>query len=212
MKSNIRVLLVDDHDITRYGLRRMLESEGDIEVVGDCANAEEAISKVEVLFPDIVLMDIKMPGIDGIEATQKLKAKQPACTIIVLTLYEDYVAEAIKAGATGYLLKDCRREELIQAIRAVQQGKAPLSPLNREFFTKLATLFKDTDLASLSERELDILRLIANGATTREIGIKVFLSEASVKRDVRHILDKLGVHNRSEAVAEAYRRKIVCRE
>ena len=212
MKNNIRILLVDDHDVTRYGLRRMLESEEDMEVVGDCTNAEEAFSQVEMLLPDIVLMDIKMPGIDGIEATRRLKEKQPACTIIVLTLYEDYVAEAIKAGAAGYLLKDCKREELIQAIRVAQQGRTPLSPLNREFFTKFVTLLKDTGLTRLSERELDILRMITSGATTREISAKVFLSEASVKRDVQHILDKLGVRNRSEAVAEAYRRRIVDRE
>ena len=207
--EDIRILLVDDHDVVRHGLRHMLESEEGMKVVGDYANAQEALDQVEMLSPDVVLMDIKMPGVDGIEATRRLKEKQPACNVIVFTLYDGYVAQAIEAGAIGYLLKDCGREELLRAIRAAQQGKAPLSPLSGEFFTHLTTLIKDADPCRLSERELEILRFIASGANTREIGAKVYLSEASVKRDVQNIYNKLGVRSRSEAVAEAYKRKII---
>jgi len=205
----IRVLLVDDQQIIRDVLRRMLELEDDIEVVGESATVEDALTQADLLSPDIVLMDIKMPERDGIEATRRLKEKQPACNIIMLTLYEEYIAEAIEAGAVGYLLKDIKRDELIRAIRAVQRGRAPLSPISRELFTEFATLVRGAERSYLSERELAILQLVANGATTREIGAQLFLSEATVKRDVQRIFDKLGVRNRSEAVAEAYKRKLV---
>ena len=123
MKKDIRILLVDDHELVRRGLRRMLELEEDIRVVGDCANAEEAFSQVEMLSPDIVLMDVKMPEVNGVEATRRLKVKKPACKIIMLTLYDEYIAESIEAGADGYLLKDTRCAELTQAIRQVYESK-----------------------------------------------------------------------------------------
>jgi DNA-binding NarL/FixJ family response regulator len=126
VKKDIKILLVDDHEIVRRGLRRMLELEKDIKVVGDCANAEEAFSQVERLSPDIVLMDIKMPETNGITATRTLKERKPACKIIILTLYDEYVAEGIEAGADGYLLKDTRFAELTQAIRQVYESKQSL--------------------------------------------------------------------------------------
>ncbi len=126
MKKDIRIVLVDDHEIVRRGLRRMLELEKDIKVVADCANAEEAFSQVQTLSPDIVVMDIKMPEVNGVEATRVLKEKKPACKIIMLTLYDEYIAESIEAGADGYLLKDAKCTELTQAIRQVYQSKRPL--------------------------------------------------------------------------------------
>ena len=204
----IRVLIVDDHQVVREGLQRMLKLEDDIQVVGEATNMEEAFTQAELLSPDIILMDIKMPGTDGVEATRKLKERQPACKIIMLTLYEEYLTQAIEAGAEGYLLKDIKREELVSAIRAVQQGRTPLSPLSRESLTEFATLIS-AGRSYLTERELAILRLIANGATTNEIGAQLFLSQATIKRDTRRIFDKLGVHNRSEAVAEAYKKKLI---
>ena len=207
--SSIRVLMVDDHQVVREGLRRMLDLERDIEVVGEAGSFDEALIQIESSSPDIVLMDIKMPGKDGIETTRLVKEKQPDCKVIMLTLYEDYLVQAIEAGAEGYLLKDVKREELAQAIRAVQQGKTPLSPLSRESLTELTASIKGTGRSYLSERELEILKLIADGATTREIGEQLFLSETTVKRDVQHIFDKLDVRNRSEAVAEAYKRKLI---
>ncbi len=127
MKKDIRVLLVDDHQVVREGLQHMLKQEEDMEVVGQSANAEEALSQVEMLSPNIVLMDIKMPGVDGIELTRRIKEKQPFCNVIMLTLYDEYLAEAIEAGAVGYLLKDAKRAELTQAIRQVHQGEVVIS-------------------------------------------------------------------------------------
>ena len=205
--DTIRILLVDDHQVVREGLRRMLELEADMTVVGEAANAKEALTQAESLSPEIVLMDIKMAGVDGIELTRQVKAKQPSCNVIMLTLYDEYLPEAIEAGAVGYLLKDVKRDELVRAIRAVHQGRSPLNlSLSRDRLTELVTV---TESQQLSERELAILRLIAEGVTTKEIASQLFLSEASVKRGVHLIFEKLGVRNRSEAVSEAYKRKLI---
>lgn len=210
--SAIRVLLVDDHQVVREGLRRMLGLEDDIHVVGEAASMEEALKMAELHSPDVVLMDIKMPGVDGVEATRRLKEKQPACNIIMLTLYEEYIAEAIKAGAAGYLLKDIKREELSQAIRVAYQGQ---SPLNASLARKLVTEFNDRarDRAEqergLSERQLDMLRLVAAGATNKEIAGQLFLSETTVKREMHSLFAKLEVSSRSMAVSEAYRKKLM---
>jgi len=205
--DTIRILLVDDHQVVREGLRRMLELEADMTVVGEAANAKEALTQAESLSPEIVLMDIKMAGVDGIELTRQVKAKQPSCNVIMLTLYDEYLPEAIEAGAVGYLLKDVKRDELVRAIRAVHQGRSPLNlSLSRDRLAELVTV---TESQQLSERELAILRLIAEGVTTKEIASQLFLSEASVKRGVHLIFEKLGVRNRSEAVSEAYKRKLI---
>lgn len=210
--SAIRVLLVDDHQVVREGLRRMLEVEDDIRVVGEATGMEEALKLAELYSPDVVLMDIKMPGVDGVEATRRLKEKQPACNIIMLTLYEEYITEAIEAGAAGYLLKDVKREELSQAIRVAYQGQLPLNP---SLARKLVTEFNDRarDRAkqerSLSERQLDMLRLIATGATNKQIAGQLFLSETTVKREMHSLFAKLEVSNRSMAVSEAYRKKLI---
>ena len=208
--NTIRILVVDDHQVVREGLRHMLQLESDIEVAGEASNAKEALAQVESLSPDIILMDIKMPGIDGIELTRQLKEKQPSCNVIMLTLYDEYLTEAIEAGAAGYLLKDIKREELIKAIRAVHQGRSPLNlSLSRDHLAELAAPVESKQRAYLSERELAVLRMIADGVTTEEIANQLFLSQASVKRSVRLILEKLGVRNRSEAVSEAYKRKLI---
>ena len=202
----IRILLLDDHQIIREGIRRMLQQETDMQVVGEAANAEEAFTQVDLLSPDIVLMDIKMPGTNGIEATRRLKQRHPACKIIMFTRYEEYLTQAIGVGADGYLLKDIKSKELVSAIRAVQQGRTPLSPLSRESLTEVATSIRRSHL---TEQEVAILRLIANGATTNKICAQLFLSQSIVKRDTRRIFDKLGVQSRYEAVAEACKRNIV---
>ncbi|MFC2072914.1 response regulator [Chloroflexota bacterium] len=206
----VRILLVDDHQVVREGLRRMLELEEDLRVVGEATDAKEAFTQVELLSPEIILMDIKMPGVGGIELTKQLKEKHPSCNIIILTLYDEYLPQAIEAGAVGYLLKDIKREELIRAIRAVQQGRSPLNlSLSQERLAELVTTADSQQQTYLSERELAILRLIADGVTTKKITNQLFLSEASVKRSVRLIFEKLGVHNRSEAVSEAYKRRLI---
>jgi len=208
--DTIRILVVDDHQVVREGLRRMLELEADMKVVGEASNAKEALTQVESLSPEVILMDIKMPGVDGIELTRQLKEKQPSCNIIMLTLYDEYLTEAIKAGAVGYLLKDVKREELVRAIRAVHQGRSPLNlSLSRDQLAEFATPAESKQQAYLSERELAVLRMIADGITTEEIANQLFLSQASVKRSVRSIFEKLGVRNRSEAVSEAYKGRLI---
>ncbi len=208
--DTIRILLVDDHQVVREGLRRMLELEADMEVVGEASDAKEALTQLELLSPEVILMDIKMPGMDGIELTRQLKEKQPSCSVIMLTLYDEYLTEAIEAGAVGYLLKDVKREELVKAIRAVHQGRSPLNlSLSRDQLAEFAAPVESKQRAYLSERELAILRMIADGVTTEEIANQLFLSQASVKRSVRLTFEKLDVHNRSEAVSEAYKRKLI---
>lgn len=206
----INILLVDDHQVVREGLRRMLELEEDFRVVGEAADARDVLSQMELFSPEVILMDIKMHGIDGIELTRQLKQKNPSCNIIMLTLYDEYLTQAIEAGAVGYLLKDIKREELVKAIRAACQGRSPLAlSLSRDRLAELANPSENTQRWHLSERELAVLRLIADGVTTEEIASRLFLSPASVKRCVRLIFEKLGVRNRSEAVSEAYKRGLV---
>ncbi len=206
----IRIFLVDDHQVVREGLRRMLELEEDLRVVGEAANAREALTQVELLSPEVILMDIKMPEVDGLELTRQLKQKRPSCNVIMLTLYDEYLPQAIAAGATGYMLKDIKREELVRAIRVVHQGRSPLDlSLSRDRLAELAAPAEGKQRSNLSERELAILRLIADGVTTRELATQLFLSQASVKRSVSLIFEKLGVRNRSEAVSEAYKRRLI---
>ena len=205
----IRILLVDDHQVVREGLRRMLELEADFQVVGEVANTEEVLTQAELLSPEIILMDIKMPGVDGIELTRKLKEKQPTCNVIMLTLYEEYLTQAIEAGAVGYLLKDIKREELVKAIRAVHEGRSPLNlSLSQKQLAGLAAP-TESKKRNLSERDLSILHLISNGVDTKAIANQLFLSQSSVKRSVSLIFEKLGVRNRSEAVSEAYKRNLI---
>ena len=206
----IRILLVDDHQVVREGLRRMLELETDLRVVGEASDSHEVIAQAESLYPEVVLMDIKMPGMDGIELTRRLKEKCPFCNVIILTLYDEYLTQAVKAGAVGYLLKDIRREELVRAIRAIREGRSSLNlSLDQDRLTELIAPTESQQRAYLSERELTTLHLIADGVATKEIANQLFLSEASVKRSVRLIFEKLGVHNRSEAVSEAYKRRLI---
>lgn len=208
--DTIRILLVDDHQVVREGLRRMLDLEADLKVVGEAATAKEALAQVGLLSPEVILMDIKMSGVDGIELTRQIKRKYPSCNVIMLTLYDEYLTQAIEAGAAGYLLKDIKREELLKAIRAIHEGRSPLNlSLSQEQLAELVAPSENKPRAGLTERELDILRLIAGGANTREMANQLFLSEASVKRSVHLILDKLGVQNRSEAVSEAYKRRLI---
>lgn len=205
-----RIFLIDDHEVIRDGLQRMLELEEDIEVVGEAGDAQEALSGIELLSPEIVLMDIKMAGTDGIQLTRQLREKQPDLNIIMLTLYDEYLTQAIEAGAVGYLLKDIKREELIRAIRAVKEGRSPLDlSLSRDNLSDLVASPESKRQSQLTERELTILRLIASGVTTRELADQLFLSQASVKRSVGIIFEKMGVRNRSEAVAEACKRGLI---
>ena len=205
----IRVLLVDDHQVVREGLKRMLEPDKDIKVVGEAVNGEDAITQAELLSPDVILMDIKMPDMDGITATHQLSQKMPDVKVIMLTLYE-YVTEAIEAGASGYILKDASRERLIQAIHDAYNGYSPLAPsLTRQVLTELANLSRVSRDSLLSERQCEILRLIAAGLVSRDIGAKLCISESTVKKDLTHTFNRLGVNDRAQAVAEAMKRNLI---
>jgi two-component system NarL family response regulator len=215
--DRIRVLLVDDHALFRRGLLLVLESEDGIEVVGEAEDGEEAVRKAEELAPDVVLMDVRMPRVSGIEATQRLAESLPTTRIIVLTVSdeEDDLYEAIKAGATGYLLKEISIEEVADAVRAVMQGQTLISPsmaskLIAEFanLSKVASQRSSVPAPRLTDRELDVLRLVAQGLTNREVAEQLYIAENTVKNHVRNILEKLHLHSRMEAVLYAVREKL----
>lgn len=204
----IRVLLVDDHLIVRQGVRSVLANHPDIAVIGEADSARALFVSLEERQPDVILLDIRMPGQNGIETAQRLKREWPAIKVIILTTYEDdeYLFGALRAGAEGYLLKSASPEMLAGAIRQVAAGERLLSPalvgkLMREF-AELAKAQIQAE-SGLSPQELEVLRLIAAGATNREIADRLYWSEVTVKRKVQDILEKMGVANRPQAVAEA---------
>jgi DNA-binding NarL/FixJ family response regulator len=207
---SIKVLLVDDHKVVREGLRRILEMDNGIEVVGEAKSGEEAITKADSLLPDVIVMDLKMPGMDGIIATREIKQKMPDVNILVLTLYaEEFVKQAVEAGVSGYLLKDSECEQITKAIHQVYDGLSPISPsLTRQLVTEFAKLSRNNQ-SSLTERQVGILKLIANGENGKDIGSHLFISTSTVKREIRHIFDKLGVNDRAHAVSEAMKQKFI---
>lgn len=206
----IKILIVDDHNVVREGLRRILELDGTMEVIGEAKSGAEAISRAIALSPDVVIMDLKMPGMDGITATKEMKQRLPRTQVLVLTLYaEDYVEEALEAGASGYLLKDSDCKLITMAIRQVHEGLNPIAPsLTRQLISDLNKRAEYNSLA-LTERQTEMLQLIAEGVSSKEIGARFFISPSTVKREVRHIFDKLGVNDRAHAVSIAIKRKLI---
>jgi DNA-binding NarL/FixJ family response regulator len=209
----IRVLIVDDEPLVRSGVRMILESEHDIEIVGEAADGNEALEQAHVLTPDVVMLDIRMPGLDGIETTRRLlERKHAAPRILILTTFDldEYVYEAMKAGASGFLLKNVPPAKLVDAVRTVADGDALLAPaITRrmiERFVQRAPVGagRPAQLAELTEREVDVLRLIARGLSNAEIGKALFLSEATVKSHVNRILTKLDLRDRTQATVLAY--------
>jgi len=209
--KRIRVMLVDDQQMVREGLRRMLELDSEIEVIGEAKSGEEAVDRVNELSPDIIMMDVRMPGMGGIEATRQLKAKGCTANIVILTVYEDkYLAQAAEAGAVGYLLKDIGREDLSRSIKLAFEGQSPFAPsVTRTLFTQFGNVAQLSRNTLLTPRQLDILRLIAAGVTNKEIAGKLCVSEATVKRETNAIFSKLEAVDRTQAVAEAYRRNLL---
>lgn len=210
----IRVLLVDDHPIVRQGVRSVLASHPDIAVVGEADSAMALFAGLTERRPDVILLDVRLPGLNGVEIAQRLKREWPAVKVIILTTYEDeeYLFGALRVGAEGYLLKSASPEVLASAIRQVAAGERLLSPalvgkVMREF-GELARARAQVE-AGLSPQEIEVLRLIAAGATNREIADRLYWSEVTVKRKVQDILEKLGVANRPQAVAEALRRGLL---
>jgi len=211
----IRLLIVDDHPVVRDGLRGMFTGEPGFEVVGEAGDGVEAVRKAEELTPDVVLMDLRMPGGDGVTAITRIAELGLPSKVLVLTTYDtdSDVLPAIEAGATGYLLKDALQDELFRAVRSAARGEAVLSPsvatrLLGQMRTAAAPAPAGTaaDQEPLSPRELEVLSLIARGSTNREAAAKLFISEATVKTHLLHIYAKLGVKDRAAAVAEAFER------
>jgi NarL family two-component system response regulator LiaR len=214
MKNNpldaIRVLLCDNHTLFRQGIRKLLELESDIEVVGEANDGLEALNMLKNAGPDVILMDIGMPNMDGVTATYKCKKILPHARIIILTVYEDepHIFKAIKAGAMGYLLKDVSIDDLLMAIRRVYKNEALIQPV---IATKLLKEFAKQDktkISDLTEREKEVLRLIALGGTNKEIANKLGIAEKTVKNHVSHIFQILHVNNRTEAAIYALNKKL----
>jgi two-component system NarL family response regulator len=216
----IRTLIVDDHALFRRGLEMVLESEPDIELVGEASDGEEAVQKAGESLPDVVLMDIRMPRSSGIEACRALKNVAPSAKIVMLTISdeEDDLFDAIRAGASGYLLKDIPLDEVADAVRAVYGGQSLINPsMAAKLLTEFAALARREDeeppqqvpAPRLTDREIEVLRLVARGMNNRDIARELFISENTVKNHVRNILEKLQIHSRMEAVMVAVREKLI---
>ena len=209
MTRSIRVLVADDHAIVRKGIRALLATEPDIEVVGEAENGREAVTEVEKLRPDVILMDLVMPEVDGIEAIRRITARQPEARILVLTSFaaDDKVFPAIKAGALGYLLKDSGPEELVQAIHQVYRGESSLHPtIARKLLQELSRPSERPPTPEpLTEREVEVLRLVARGQSNQEIADQLVISEATVRTHVSNILGKLHLASRTQAALYALR-------
>ena len=211
--SEIRVLLADDQQLMREGLRVLLDLTPDIRVVGEAGNGAEAVERVQALQPDVVLMDVRMPGLDGVAATRRLHKACPDVKVIILTTFDDdeYVFEGLRAGAVGYLLKDVPSEQLAEAIRAAARGEAFIQPsVARKVVAEFARLTerehrrREQPLAEpLSARELEVLALVAEGLSNREIGERLFITPGTVKNHVSNVLAKLGVRDRTQAILRA---------
>ena len=214
---SIRVLLVDDQSMVRAGFRLLLANEADIEVVAEAGDGLEAVSQAGRFRPDVILMDIRMPRLDGLEATRRILAGEGGARILILTTFDldEYVYEALKAGASGFLLKDVPRAQLVAAVRTVAAGDQLLSSsITRKLIEEFVRRGPrqpgvPAALASLTERELDVLRHLARGCTNAEIAKELYLSEATVKTHVGHVLQKLDLRDRVQAVVLAYESGLV---
>ncbi len=223
----IRVGLVDDQAMVRVGLRMILEAEPDIEIVGEASDGADALELVQAHEPDVVLMDIRMPGMDGLTATGQVLAAAPHARIVILTTFDDdeYVYQALRVGASGFLLKSADGDALVSAVRVVAAGEALLAPeVTRRVIERFATTSQGADttpaddaahvpspeaIGDLSDREVEVLQLIARGMSNAEIAKELWVSSTTVKTHVSHILTKLGVRDRVQAVVEAYESGIV---
>lgn len=204
----IKVIIVDDHSVVRQGLRMFLALEEDIEILGEAGNGQEAVSMVQKLQPDVVIMDLLMPVMDGVTATEIIRREHPDTEVLALTsvLEDTQIVNAIRAGAIGYLLKDTQADELCRAIRAAAAGQVQLSPKVAERLMREIKTPKDPlDEVQLTEREIDVLRLLAGGKANKEIAQELHISETTVKTHVSNILMKLGVPSRTQAALYAVR-------
>ena len=212
--TKLRVVIADDQPMMRAGFKAVLEATGDIQVVAEAGDGEEAVRAAEEHAPDVVLMDIRMPGIDGIEATRRL----PRHRVLILTTFglDQYILEALRAGASGFLLKDAPTQEVVAAVRAVAAGDAVLSTaVTRQLLDQVARRLpaavsrRPDELDLLTEREQEVLRMLANGLSNAEIAAALVVSEATVKSHVSHLLGKLGLRDRVQAVIYAYETRLI---
>jgi DNA-binding NarL/FixJ family response regulator len=207
----MRVMIVDDHPVTRDGLRAALGTAEDVEIVGEASSGEEAVKVVNEIGPDVVFMDVRMPGMNGIEATRAIRQGNPDTRVILFTVDESRasIAEAIQAGVSGYLLKDVGVDELVSAARLALEGKAVIHPALTQAFIEEVRLVDRKPEAPLSRREIEILQRVAYGATTKEVADKLGISPHTVKTHLERIFEKLGANDRAQAVAIAIRQGLV---
>lgn len=212
----IRVLLTEDHTIVREGLCSLLENEAGIEVIGEAENGREAIDKVQQLHPDVVLMDISMPDLNGLEATRQIKQQFPEVKVLILTMHadEEYVFQILKTGASGYVVKQTAFEELVQAIKTAYQGHSFLSPLISQtviegYIRQAGTTTEENSYDILTNREREVLQLIAEGHSTRDIAERLYISVKTVETHRSHLMEKLDLHSTAELVKYAIRKGVI---
>lgn len=208
VSENIRLLIADDHPVVRAGLEGMLSRQPDFEVVGEAANGREAVESVRLLRPDVVLMDLRMPEMEGVAAIEKIQSHHPETRVLVLTTYDSDadILRAVEAGATGYLLKDSPREELYEAVRATARGKVLFAPAVAD---RLMRRIREPRQGTPSLREIEVLKLVRQGLSNKEIARSLHVSEATVKTHLIHTFKKLGVEDRTAAVTVALERGII---
>ncbi len=206
----IRILIADDHPVVRTGLQGMLAGEADLEVVGEARDGQEALDKAVLLHPDVVLMDLRMPNLDGVGATERIRSRLPATQVLILTTYDTDgdILRAIDAGAVGCLLKDAPRDDLFRAVRAAARGESTLAPA---VLALLLNRMRTPAAETLSAREVEVLTLVAEGAANKEVARTLYISETTVKTHLSHIFTKLGVDDRTAAVTVALDRGILRR-
>ena len=207
-ERRVKILVCDDHPVVRSGLRGMINSQPDLEVVAEAAKGSEAVSLTDRFRPDVVLMDLRMPGMDGVTATAVIKARHPDTNVLILTTYDTDadILRALEKGATGFLLKDEREDRIFDAIREAARGRTALAP---GVASRLVERLRGDADAHVSDREIEILMLVAQGQSNREIARELHISDSTVKAHMLHIFDKLGVTDRTAAVTTAVRRGII---
>jgi len=211
MAEKLGVLLADDHPVVREGLALVINAQDDMEVIGEVSSGEEAVAQAVQIKPHIAIMDLKMPGMGGLAAIRKIRSECPECKIIVFTTYgeERDVVPAIEAGANGYLLKGSTSSEILQAIRATAQGGSPIDPTAAKALLGMVSRPQSHEIGALSEREIEVLELMADGLRNKEIANKLFITEKTVKAHVGSILSKLNVPDRTAAVTTALKMGII---
>ncbi len=208
----VKVFLIDDHQVVREGTRRLIELDGSAVVVGEAGSGEDALNAPTLGLADVVLCDIMLPGMDGIATTKKVVEKYPHLRVVILSSFGDsYLGQALEGGAAGYILKRATKDELARAVREAASGGAPLSPaLNAVLVNRYREMqTQKPGQNGLSDRQREVLKMVAQGITTKEIASRLFLSPATVKRELRHIFDMIGVTNRAHAVAEAQKKGLI---